>query len=133
MRNMRRVLAGWAAEILFEGEDFALGSSIDEVLIAGNFAAIAAGKLGRDPRAILHVVQLAVLADLSLHGQHVRAVARALMRERVTRGERLLRLLPPAAANPPGRRQYPRPLIAELRELLRRYAGRMNGRDGVAA
>jgi hypothetical protein len=131
--QMRRMLAGWAAEILLEGDDLALGSSIDEALIAGNIAALIARKTGQESDGVFQGVMVGVLADLALHGSHVRAIAALLMRERLVRGPRLQRLLPPPCGEHPINRRYPEPLISRMNATMVAIAARMNsGMEGAS-
>src|SRR5918996_158636 len=126
-RNMRRIVAGWASEILFEGDDLSLASSVDEAMIAGNTPPWTGHKLGEDPKAVFRVVMLGVLADLTIHERYVRAIAAVLMRERMLRGPRLYRLLPPALSAPPAERAYPAPLLSKLDDTMAALAARLNG------
>jgi hypothetical protein len=130
--QMRRMLAGWAAEILLEGDDLALGSSIDEALIAGNIAAWIAHKTGREPDRVFQAVMVGVLADLALHESHVRAIAALLVRERIVRGPRLQKLLPPPCSDHPIKRRYPEPLVSRMNATMVAIAARMNaGKEGA--
>ena len=130
LANLAHVAAGFCAEVLFEGPDFALCSSLDEMLMVGNIAAMIAHKTDREPAQVFQAAVLSVLADLHQHAAHVRAIADLLQRDRIVRAARLVKLLPPPLGIPRQQRSYSKPLLEGLTETMMALKVRF---DGIAA
>ena len=88
-------LAGWAAEWRFERDGFRLGSSLDELVMAGGLVQGAARALRRDPEILLASCIGATLYVLQCEHAVVAAVQGRLIRERRVRGPKLAALLQP--------------------------------------
>ena len=88
-------LAGWAAEWQFERDGFRLGSSLDELVVAGGLVQGAAQALRRDPEVLLAGCIGATLYVLQCERATVTAVQGRLIRERRVRGLQLAALLQP--------------------------------------
>jgi hypothetical protein len=99
-RQFARILmAGCLAEVAFARDEFRLGSSLDETILAGAICSGAAHKLRQQPSAVLLETVAETLDTLCAHEKHVRAIASALMRSRKLRGPKLDRLLLTALAH----------------------------------
>jgi len=88
-------LAGWAAEWQFERDGFRLGSSLDELVVAGGLVQGAAQALRRDPEVLLAGCIGATLYVLQCERATVTAVQGRLIGERRVRGAQLAALLQP--------------------------------------
>jgi hypothetical protein len=95
LKAARGIIAGVAAEQLFEGTRFRFGSSLDEVATFTNFCANAAMKLGRDQVEVRIENFAAVARLLADHGDVVVSIATALAERGRINGRRLTKLLAP--------------------------------------
>lgn len=86
-------VAGWAAEYLFEKDGLKLGSSIDELVVAGGLVRGAANPLGADAETLFGGVVGATMYVLQREEKTVRAIQRLLLREGRVRGPKLAGLL----------------------------------------
>ncbi len=86
-------VAGWAAEYLFEKAGLKMGSSIDELTVAGNLTRAAAMGMGCNAENLWMSVIGATMYVLQREAVAVRAIQRLLLRENRIRGPKLAGLL----------------------------------------
>jgi hypothetical protein len=75
----RNVVAGWVAEIRFDGSDFRIGSSLDEIVRVKAIAHNIAIKTGLPFENVTMGIIEGVFADLDCHSAEVEAIAKELM------------------------------------------------------
>lgn len=90
-----RIASGFAAEWLFDGRDYRLGSSLDEVMVAGGMARALADVSGGDPEKVFDGLLQSLCAMLKGAETTVLCIARALESRRKLQGDELARLLRP--------------------------------------
>lgn len=97
-----RTLGDIAAEMLFDGDDYRLGSSIDEWVLGGGFARSLAEELGVFPTAELALCSLLTMAGnmLKTNAHVVQSIAATLERQRRIEGAELAGLLRPVQKEP---------------------------------
>lgn len=81
--------AGVASEMLFAGDDYKLGSSLDEIVTFNGVARNVAIKSGTDQDLITTQLQRTVIRRLKDNEFIVRAIAKKLMLHKVLRGKQL--------------------------------------------
>lgn len=81
--------------LALEPDGFRLGSSLDELVVAGALISGAAQALNRDPEPLFYAVIGAVLSVLEDGRAAALAIQRALLREGRIRGPKLAALLAP--------------------------------------
>ncbi|NJM13208.1 MAG: hypothetical protein HC889_16260 [Synechococcaceae cyanobacterium SM1_2_3] len=86
-------LAGWAGESLFEPAGLKLGSSLDELAVAGALIRSAAHGLDANPEELWNRVLGATMWVLTQETATVRRIQRILLQEGRVRGPKLHRLL----------------------------------------
>ncbi len=86
-------VAGWAAEYLFEKSGLKMGSSIDELTVAGSLTRAAAMGMGCNAENLWMSVIGATLHVLQCEAVAVRAIQKLLLRENRIRGPKLAGLL----------------------------------------
>ncbi|WP_363348280.1 hypothetical protein [Methylocystis echinoides] len=94
--------AGVASEMLFAGDDYKLGSSLDEVVIFNGLAGNVARKSGLIEQELSFTAKLqhVVFRTLKDNEPVVRAIAQKLTLHKVLRRRQLTPLLQPVATNP---------------------------------
>jgi hypothetical protein len=88
-------IAGWVAEIVFDGANFRAGSSLDEVINAGRIARMIAVKTKREPVQVWTEILVGTAESLRAYKTVVSAIADELRRKRRINRRRLRAHLQP--------------------------------------
>jgi hypothetical protein len=86
-------MAGVVSELMFEGDDFRAGSSLDEVAITNGLASTVAVKTGADGEDVMMSIIAAAGTILERNKEVVETIARWLELHRSASGSRLARML----------------------------------------
>ena len=93
LSRARITIAGWAAEVLEQGDDVAAASSLDEIVLFQQIVGAAAHKLGDDPSRLCAEQMGLVAATLAENWTAVQNIANALERRKRLNGAQLKAML----------------------------------------